>query len=362
MINKISVKNFKSLKKIDLPLKRLNILAGLNGMGKSSLIQVLLLLRQSHLIRTGKLELMGYLVNIGKGSDALYQFAKDEDICFDIQWGKDNCADYKFQWDADSNALKRIISNNSEEHVDACIENLQYISADRLGPSIMCDMSHNSVEERNLGSLGEYTSHFLSVNGNRLKVAPERLHQSMASPFLANQVNAWLGEISPGVKINVTEVPGADKILLNYEFELKKGRTQPFKPTNVGFGITYALSIIVALLIAENDQMVIVENPEAHIHPRGQAELGKLMALVAASGAQLIVETHSDHIINGVRVAVKEGVIPCVDVQCPWFHKVTTESEQYTDIINIQVDRNGELSEYPEGFLEEWNNQLLRLI
>ncbi len=362
MINNIRVHNFKSLKKIDLPLKRLNIFTGLNGMGKSSLIQVLLMLKQSQLIRTEKLALMGDLVNIGKGVDALYQFAEDEVVHFSLQWNDKYNATYKFKWMPESNFLDLMESSDVETHIDAYIENLQYISADRLGPSIMYDMSQTSINQGLLGALGEYTSHFLSVNGNRLKIDPHRLHPSMASPFLINQVNAWLGELSPGVNISVTEVPGADKMLLTYEFELQKGRTQPFKPTNVGFGITCALSIVVALLIAEKDQMIIIENPEAHIHPRGQAELGKLMALAASSGAQIIVETHSDHVINGIRVAVKEGIISPTDAQCPWFHKVTTETEQYTDIINLLIDKNGELSDYPDGFLEEWNNQLLRLI
>ncbi|SMC65894.1 Predicted ATPase [Desulfocicer vacuolatum DSM 3385] len=362
MIDNIRVHNFKSLKNIDLPLKRLNIFAGLNGMGKSSLIQVLLLLRQSQLIRTEKLALTGALVNIGKGSDALYQFAEDEVLAFSLQWNEEQLATYEFEWMPESNYLDRISSSKSETDISPYIENLQYISADRLGPSIMYDMSQNSVKQGLLGALGEYTSHFLSVNGHRLKIEPRRLHPSIPSSFLVNQVNAWLGELSPGVKINVTEVPGADKMLLTYEFELQKGRTQPFKPTNVGFGITCALSIVVALLIAEKDQLIIIENPEAHIHPQGQAKLGKLMALAASSGAQIIVETHSDHVINGIRVAVKEGIIPPSETQCPWFHKVTTETEQYTDIINILIDKNGELSEYPEGFLEEWNNQLLRLI
>jgi len=350
MINNIRVKNFKSLKNIDLPLKPLNILAGLNGMGKSSLIQVLLLLRQSYLKVTRRLELKGNMVDIGKGYDALYQFATDDMIRFAFQWDKNKRAEYSFECVAENNVLKRMKETATEEHIDSCIHNLQYLSADRLGPSIMYDMSQNFVKDGILGAHGQYASHFLSANGNRIKVDSKRLHPAVSSPFLANQVNAWLGEISPGIKINVTEVPGADKILLNYEFELQKGRTQAFKPTNVGFGISYALSVIVALLIAEKDQIVIIENPEAHLHPRGQAELGKLMALAAASGAQLFVETHSDHIINGIRVAVKEKHLPCGDAQCPWFYKVTTEIEQYTDIINIQIDETGELSDYPDEF------------
>lgn len=362
MINNIRVENFKSLKNINIPMKKLNVLSGLNGMGKSSLIHVFLLLRQSYLQSQKKLNIKGWLVNLGKGQDVLYQFANEEVIRIGLSWNESKDAEYAFEYVAESSELALSESNLQELLLYYDMRNLQYISADRLGPTLMHDMSQDAVAEGYLGSVGQYASHYLSVNGNRLKVDSRRFHSKTTSPFLANQVNAWLGEVSPGVKINLSEVLGADKMLLNFEFELQTGRTQSFKPINVGFGISYALSIIVALLIAEKDQIVIIENPEAHIHPRGQAELGKLMALVSASGAQLIVETHSDHIINGIRVAVKEGSIPSADVQFPWFYKITTDSEQYTDIENIKVDKSGELSRYPEGFMEEWNNQLLKLV
>ena len=107
---------------------------------------------------------------------------------------------------------------------------------------------------------------------------------------------------------------------------------------------------------------MIIENPEAHIHPRGQAEMGRLIALAAASGMQLFVETHSDHIVNGIRVAVKEELIESKKVNISYFYRQTTETEQFCQIQNIQVDKNGELSDYPTDFMDEWNNQLLKLI
>ncbi|NOX48765.1 MAG: DUF3696 domain-containing protein, partial [Chlorobi bacterium] len=110
------------------------------------------------------------------------------------------------------------------------------------------------------------------------------------------------------------------------------------------------------------DKIIILENPESHIHPRGQAELGKLMALSAANGAQLFIETHSDHIINGIRVAVKEGNIKKEDINISYFDKVTTANEQFTRITDISIDDNGELSDYPKDFMDEWNNQLLKLL
>ncbi|HMA65625.1 MAG: AAA family ATPase [Fibrobacterota bacterium] len=360
MINNIAVKNFKSLKDVSVPLGALNILGGLNGMGKSSLIHTLLLLKQSNLKLNNQLLLKGDLISLGKGLDVLYQFAQDEKISFEFtKSDTSEHAIFEFAWHPDDTALK--LENGTKEFIPL-LDTIQYISADRIGPSDMYDMDQAMVKEGNLGPKGQFAAHYISEFGIKQKVSKERLHPNETSDALINQVNAWLSELSPGVRITATEVSGADKMLVSYEFELQNGKTRPFKPTNVGYGISYALSIIVALLIAKKDQIVIIENPEAHIHPHGQAELGKLFSFAASSGVQLIVETHSDHIINGVRVAVKTGLVDYRMVYFPWFEKVTTEDEQYTKITTVKIDKNGELSYYPKNFLEEWSNQLLKLV
>lgn len=97
-------------------------------------------------------------------------------------------------------------------------------------------------------------------------------------------------------------------VLLGYEFTQQGlGFTNEYTPQNVGFGISYSLHVITAILKAKDGDLIIIENPESHVHPRGQAELGKLIALAAINNIQIIIETHSDHIINGIRVAVKEN-------------------------------------------------------
>jgi predicted ATPase len=151
-------------------------------------------------------------------------------------------------------------------------------------------------------------------------------------------------------------------VILNYQFDYGNQKTNLFRPKNVGFGITYVLPIIVALLTAEEGKIIVVENPESHIHPRGQAELGKLISLAASIGAQLFVETHSDHILNGIRVAVKENLVDKSKVNILYFEKTTTEKEQFTKITPIKVDKNGTLSEEPDGFIDEWGYQLLKLL
>ena len=120
------------------------------------------------------------------------------------------------------------------------------------------------------------------------------------------------------------------------------------------------------LLTAKPGDCLIIENPEAHIHPKGQAELGRLLALCASTGVQIFVETHSDHVVNGIRVAVKRRQIERHDVKIAFFSRKESHNngiyEQYTDIETIKIDPHGELSNYPDGFMDEWNNQLMELL
>lgn len=218
------------------------------------------------------------------------------------------------------------------------------------------------VEKHQLGVKGEYTIHYLNAFGTSLKVPDTLCHTKAKSDTLLHQTAAWLGEISPDVRFDIQEIPGTDKVILNYQFANQESLSKKFRPKNVGFGISYALPVIVSLLNFKKDKIVIIENPEAHIHPRGQAEMGRLIALAAAAGMQLFVETHSDHIVNGIRVAVKENLINAENVNISYFSRQTTEIEQFCRIQNIRVDRTGELSDYPIDFMDEWNNQLLKLI
>lgn len=365
MITNIDIQNFKSLKDISMRTCPLNILMGLNGMGKSSFMQILLLLKQSKDLYERELQLDGTLTNIGKGKDALYQFAEDERIKLGITLNDSE----KFHWDFNVDSeLEKLIApigykKETLNHLLSELSKFQYLSADRLAPMDVYDTQKSVISRNEIGERGEYTAHFLNVYGNKLKVNEKLKSEHSSDLSLINQVNGWLSTISPGVLLNVIEVPLLDKILLSYEFLLKNGRkTTGFRPKNVGFGISYVLPVITALLLPEKGKIILIENPESHIHPKGQAELGRLMALSAANGAQIFVETHSDHIINGIRVAVKEGLINKNDVNISYFDKVTTESEQYTRITPIHVDPRGELSDYPIDFMDEWNNQLLKLI
>jgi predicted ATPase len=371
-IKNLYIKNFKSIKEVSLDLQNLNVFAGMNGMGKSSVIQTLLLLKQSGLdVVNGRIELNNdSYVSLGAGKDVLYQSAEDKIIAFAL-----SSNDKTIMWDLRPEPERRYIltekpfsKNFKYEYLENFVNLFhrslfQYLNAERIGPQVTYASSSYLGDIGQIGSKGEYAVYFLNIHGNEKVKYKTLLHTKAKSATLIHQVDAWLGEISPGTKLNTTNIPGTDLVLLDFQFETSRDYSNRFRPVNVGFGLSYVLPVIVALLTAEKDKLIIIENPEAHLHPRGQAEMGKLIALAAETGAQLIIETHSDHLLNGIRVAVKEKIMSEQNVAVFYFNRVNTEGgEQYSKVTTIKIDRNGEFSEYPKDFMDEWSNQLYKLI
>ncbi|WP_125722617.1 AAA family ATPase [Flavobacterium ustbae] len=384
MIQTLIINNFKSIKSKAFNLKNLNLELGLNGMGKSTFIQSILAIKQSKDLIEGKLNLKGEYVNIGTTKDALYQYAKkDENLSFEIQFNDSDIFSMEFDYEIDADYFrfdpKLNMYGESNEALEKIIKSIsnsdfQYLNANRIEPKSIYNKSYsNVVSDNNVGNNGEYTAHYIEIHGNNEVLFDNLLHKDtivkdtttntdIINRTLINQINLWMGEISPGVNVRTTSI-SSEFVLLEYVFKQPNfGNTNRFKPENVGFGITYGLPIVTALLASKPGELIIIENPESHIHPRGQAELGKLIAKTAMNDVQIIVETHSDHILNGIRVAVKECDIDKDKVAIFYYEKIVEASEQYTKVIDIKVDKNGELSEYPKNMLDEWSNQLFKLM
>ena len=370
MIKKIRIKNFKSLKDVDLSLSNLNVLTGLNGSGKSSLIQTLLLLRQS--LKSVDKDIAGLilqdgeLISLGSGKDVFYQYAgKDEMIEFEIL-ANDTILKWCFKYTPNSD----ILSVTNKKHstnlstVNLFNENFQYLNAEHISPQVSYKKSESQViKNKNIGIKGEYVAHYLSEYGLSEKIQnSDLLHPKANTNCLIHQVDAWISEISPGAKLIAEDVKGLDVVRLAIKFETKDGFTNEIKPINTGFGISYVLPVVVAILKARKNNILIIENPESHLHPKAQSTIGQMMAYAAQTGVLLFVETHSDHVLNGIRVAVKKGKLSKENLMIFYFDRILNCSEQYSNIEEIRIDKNGELSSYPKGFLDEWNEQLMKLI
>jgi predicted ATPase len=235
-----------------------------------------------------------------------------------------------------------------------------YLGAEHIGPLNEYSASQWNREGLNpLGKRGEYAVPFLALEGDRFRVPGQLCLPTGKTNRLFDQVTAWISELSPGVKIGARYNPFEERAKLDISYSGQRLDSALFLPVNVGFGIHYVLPLVVALLTADPNGILIVENPESHLHPRGQSRMANLIARVAGQGTQVICESHSDHIINGIRIAVKEKVIKSSDLAVIYFDK---DEDQITYTTEIVVDRDGNLSDYPEGLLDEWGIQMSALI
>ncbi|MBF0153851.1 MAG: DUF3696 domain-containing protein [Magnetococcales bacterium] len=369
MIQSIRLTNFKCFESVSIPLAGLTLLTGLNGTGKSSIIQGLLLLRQTYYLNmtnqmsgSETLSIHGDLVGFPNAKPILFDNSEASE--FGICITDKNDIDILKLISNVANDSGNISTKSITKTADTFSENLfthrfQYLQTERLAPQMAYAMSEFHVRQlQRLGSRGEFTAHFLDVFG-KTEINSSLNHEKARSGQLIHQAAAWLGEISPGIDIHIAPHTNVNAVVLEYSFATSLGRSRNYLPTNVGFGITYTLPIIVAILAAQPGDMLILENPEAHLHPQGQVRMAELVARAARAGIQIILETHSDHIINGVRVAVRQGKCAPGDVSIHYFSKKEAEDGRiYSDFVSPIIDKNGRITPWPEGFFDEWEKSL----
>ena len=238
-----------------------------------------------------------------------------------------------------------------------------YLQAERLGPRTAFQVSDHEVRRRRqLGPKGEFAAHFLSVHGREPIALKALAHPQAKSDALADQIEAWTANVSPGVRIHTEALEQIDLVNLRYSFVTDRAVSNQFRATNVGFGLTYTLPILTAILSAERGGLLLLENPEAHLHPKGQIEIGRLLARAAECGVQVIMETHSDHILNGMRLAVHHGEASAEKVRLLYFTRKAEGDVSRAEVINVEVDGDGRLDQWPDGFFDQWDKALAALL
>ena len=351
-IHKISLKHFKCFKEKEFNLKNLNVLTGINSSGKSTLIQSLLILRQSfdaRMIESGLL-LNSTLIDLGTIQDVRYDgiIENDPNIQINIQFGDIDMENDYIGSESESDFMKSTKPIHIPDDCNLFSDGFNYISSDRIGPQKIYSKSYSVVKEnRSIGLHGELFAHMYQLN----KEAP-----TILADTLENDLSRWLSEISPGFSIDtLTDSKSSQVIELTFNAGSNRQR---YKSINVGFGLSYIAPVIVALLMSKKGDLLIIESPEAHLHPKGQRKMGELLAKISEKGVQVIVETHSDHVINGIRLAVKNKQISKENVNFMYFYR---DSEGH-EVDYIEVLNDGQLSHWPDGFFDEWDNALFDLL
>ncbi|MEB3359486.1 MAG: DUF3696 domain-containing protein [Synechococcales bacterium] len=364
-IKSVQIKNFKCFENQRFDLGKLTLFTGLNSSGKSSSIQSLLLLRQSYyqdLLPNVGLALNGDLVSVGTAQDALFEGAgAEEKIEFSVTWCNGEVGIWSFNYDRVADVLKLDSPPTKGSIYETSLYNnfFHYLTAERIGPRPFFETSDFQVRQRKqIGTRGEYSAHFLSVYRDEHIPNQTLNHPEAESSNLIDQVRAWMGEVSPGTRIERKLNPDMGLVSLQFFY----GLSNPYRATNVGFGITYTLPILLAILASPPGTLILLENPEAHLHPRGQSMMGHLLALAASCDIQVIVETHSDHVLNGIRLAVHGGKIKPEDVCLHFFERINQNNQVITKVVSPKVDRNGRINHWPDGFFDEWDKSLDALL
>lgn len=235
------------------------------------------------------------------------------------------------------------------------LRGLTWLAAERIGPRDIYALADSELPS--VGEGGENVASVLYVGADDRVAIPFLVEE--AAPTLARQVEARMREFFPGFEMDLSPVPRVNAVTLG----VRTSRDTDFhRPGHTGFGITQVLPIVVAVLTARPDDLLLVENPEVHLHPAGQSRMGGFLADAANAGVQLLVESHSDHVLNGMRRAVKEGRID-PDAAALYFFRPRYEAEKsgVAQVESPSIDADGNIADWPAGFFDQFDHDMTYL-
>ncbi len=371
MLDKLELRHFKCFEKLDLPLGPLTLLSGSNASGKSSALQALVLLHQTineHEWST-RLMLNGNSVQLGTVLDVVDKVHGRRQFEIGLFNGPAS-VQWTFNGEREEmsmavdrvtlngaaidqpTALRHLVPVNNYEagsSVATGLRNLTYITAERVGPRDVYPLVDRQTS-RVVGPRGEHTVSVL------YRVRAEPIRESIVVKNVPQtglkQIENRMGQFFPGCRLDVQLVPQANAVTLGLR---TSDDTDFHRPVHVGFGLTQVLPIVVAAISAREEDILLIENPEVHLHPAGQALMGAFLAEIAASGTQVVVETHSDHILNGIRRAVKGGVLPHELALLHFFRQPDGRLDQ---VVSPTLDAAGRIDVWPEGFFDQFDKDM----
>lgn len=365
MIKSISIHNFKLFLDVHQDLKKLTLLTGLNGRGKSSFIQAILLAWNSFQGGDARgLALKNSYIDLGTVDDIVPWNGDDlkMEICLVVDedtWSS-TVENFDSQTSSD-NYIKTTIKDTRKDPQSSRYY-LQYLSTYRMGNlSSFPNNTRAAKEMRSLsisGGDGMGTAQFLDLYGAKAIPIAELAHPDEPSLRLDDQVNAWMRIINPDLRFSVSRSGGNYSI--RYQDRLSTFSNTSANASNVGYGLTYSLPLFVALLSTPPGGTVIMETPEAHLHPAAQAAFMDLVCIAAAHGVQIIVETHSDYVINGTLRNLKDKKINVEDVSILFFDRDIETG--LCEIVRQNATQQGRIKNASQGFFDQYVSDMHSLL
>lgn len=337
MLNCIKIQGFKCFQEAEIQFSNFTLLAGKNSAGKSTVIQAVLALYQN-----SASSLAGRYMNIGTVNEVKNWIAGSKKIFLEATYEYSG-EDYLYSKLFDDEYEKR----EGMEFPDNI--NVRYLTADRIGVE---DTYQKSLEGKDkIGVRCEYAFFYLA--GHRDEEVQEKgfIYDSTTKMTLGGQVDYWLERIL-GYRVLAEEIPGTELIRVSYR-NRELGRD--IRPKNVGTGVSYIAEIIIAAFSCGKDDILIIENPEIHLHPSGQCELMEFLVFLAGQGLQVVMETHSDHIFNGLRRCVSSDRISSDKVRLYFFRQ---DKDKISTPIEVLLDEGGRVKNQQDGLFDQIEKDL----
>ena len=208
----------------------------------------------------------------------------------------------------------------------------------------------NMEAESSIGTNGEYVIDYYAHHSG--DVLDESVIADTSLKTLEGQVNYWL-RLLTGYTLKV--LPQGESFVVNY----KNASGREIRPYHVGTGVSYISAMLIICLSMSKSGLVIIENPEIHLHPKAQAVLVDFFSFIARSGRQMLIETHSDHLFNGVRRLIAQKQLSKEDCSISFF-KQQPSSESVP--VFIELTEKGRMTKYEKGLFDQFDDDLDALL
>lgn len=332
MINNLHIERFMDIVDETLAVKPLTVITGVNSAGKSAVIQsILAVLKRAD--ADGKFLLKSF------------DYGFKNAVC-----RYDSFDNYKVVVENDEGAFSLSVNAEKEvleaENLSLGLEkNVYYLSANRKG----YDTVEQKADPYSVGVQGEY------LFGTLYKKKDNSVELDLATPdgskSLGSLVDFWLKEIL-GMKFKVNTTEMNSNIIVTYDAEELKG----LNPNQLGTAVSYLSKVLIMCINAKKGDLLMIENPEIHLHPKAQSKLGEFLTIMANAGVQLIVETHSEHIINKIQYQIFSNKYD------PEMLAIYYKENARDKFERVVIGANGRYSvDFPEGFFDATLGELMEI-
>lgn len=332
MINILHIEQFKDVIEETLELKPLTVITGVNSAGKSAAIQAILAVLKK-MDAVGGMLLKPYDYSF-KGAVCKYGVFEDYRIILETDSGNIrllvNAEDTKLDMKEQSIGLEK---------------NMFYLSANRTG----YDKVEQMADDYPVGVQGEYL--FGTLYKEKDAPVELKLFADEEQHPLGGMVDYWLREIL-GMDFKVHTEEMNSNIIVSYDADEVKG----LMPNQLGTAVSYLAKVLIMCLRAKPGDVLMIENPEVHLHPKAQAKLGEFLTIIANAGVQLIVETHSEHVVNKIQYQIFSQKF---DAEKLAIYYKSNPKEKFEQVV---INEQGLYSvDFPEGFFDASLDDLMAI-